>query len=170
MPSKHPKRPKIPKFQVVRDTREQERGDGWWFDPSPSCDGTLVQTLKTGDYTLAGLPDKYFVIERKSGVAEVAGNITELRFKNELERLDEFQYPFLIIEADLGDVERFPVGSGIPQSKWSSLKISNHFLLKVLTEYHLRYKTRIIFAGHSAKLQAQSLFKRIMERYHAGPG
>lgn len=158
---------KLPKFQVIRDTREQEKGDGWWFPATDRCEGTVVETLKTGDYTLAGLPANYFVIERKSGIAEVAGNITEQRFKRELERLEEFQFPFLIIEATLEDVVRFPEGSGIPESKWPDLRVSAQFILKVLTEYHLRYKTRIIMAGKSGFVQASSLLKRIHERLHA---
>ena len=84
------------KVHVIRDTREQKTGNGWWFPESSLCAGTVVQTLKSGDYTLEGF-EETFVIERKSGTAEIAQNINEGRFVRELERLEEFRFPFLLV-------------------------------------------------------------------------
>lgn len=157
---------KSPKYHVLRDSREQEQGDGWWWEESARCAGTLVQTLKTGDYTLEGFED-VFVIERKAGAAELAANITEPRFERELERLEEFKHPFLIASCTWDDIYQFPVGSGIPPSRWRSLRVTNNFLAKRLCEFQLRYKTKIILAGPHAKEVASSLFKRLIEMKHA---
>lgn len=161
MPRKSPKT----KYNVIRDTREQERGDGWWFPESERCAGTIVQTLKTGDYTLEGFEES-FVIERKSGIAEIAGNITEARFERELERMEAFAFPFVIAACTWDDVYRFPVGSGIPTYQWPKLRVTNHFIVRRLCEYMMRYKTKIILAGSHAQLVAGSLFKRLIELKH----
>jgi len=148
---------------VIRDTREQEKGDGWWFPESTLCAGTVVQTLKTGDYTLEGF-EETFVIERKSGSAEIAQNITEKRFVRELERLEEFKYPFIIAACTWDDIYNFPKGSDIPQRVWPKLRAKNFFMVKTLLEYQLKYKTRIILAGSHGQDIAKSLFKRILEQ------
>ena len=39
------------KFTVIRDTREK-KGHGWWFDDNAYCEGTIVQKVEIGDYTI----------------------------------------------------------------------------------------------------------------------
>lgn len=151
------------RVHVYRDSRENENGNGWWFPESTICAGTIVKGLKTGDYTLEGFEND-FVIERKSGTAEIAQNINEGRFIRELERLEEFKYPFLIAECTWDDVLAFPAQSGIPQRVWPKLRVKNTFILRRLLEYQLKYKTRIILAGAHAQNVAKSLFKRIIEQ------
>lgn len=148
-----------PKYRVIRDTREQR---GWHFDESSSCLGTVVGTLRTGDYTIEGY-EKTFVIERKGSTGEVAQNILQSRFERELERLEGFALPFLICEFTLDDVMRFPHNSGIPRPRWPKIRITPHFLLKRLVEFQVKYKTKFIFAGLHGKEYASSLFKRITE-------
>src|SRR5688572_9057132 len=62
-----------PLYTVIRDTREQK---GWIFEANAYCEGTVIETMKTGDYTLRGLEDR-FVVERKRNVAEFAQNILQ---------------------------------------------------------------------------------------------
>jgi hypothetical protein len=153
---------KKPKYHVIRDSREQENGDGWWFPEGEQCAGTLVKGLKTGDYTLEGFEED-FVIERKSGTAEIAANITQARFERELERMEQFKYPFLIAECTWDDIYAFPKGSGIPLDKQKYLKVTNYFMVRRLCEFQMKYKTKIILAGTWAKRIASSLFKRLIE-------
>lgn len=157
------------KYWVIRDTREQERGDGWWWEESDQCAGTKVDTLPTADYTLEGLPDNYFVIERKAGTAELAQNINQGRFERELERLEAFKYPFLIAECTWDDVYAFPERSGIPQSKWHELRVSNYYLAKRLLEFQFTYRTKIILAGLHARRVASCAFKRVIESLDGTP-
>ena len=154
---------KLPKVHVIRDTREQEQGDRWYFPESTLCAGTIDRTMKTADYTLEGFED-VFVIERKAGTAEIAQNICQDRFVRELERLEEFKYPFIIAGCTWEEVYAFPEHSGIPKSAWPKLRVTNHFMVKRLCEYQLRYKTKIILAGIHAQDVAKSLFKRILEQ------
>ena len=82
------------KYQVIRDTREQ---NGWDFTAGNSCEGTLVEGLKTGDYSIKGY-EHLLSIERKGCIAELASNLVEDRFERELERMESFKYSFLILE------------------------------------------------------------------------
>ena len=42
----------VPKYTVIKDTREK---DGYFFKEYDRCDGMVVETMKTGDYTLKGM-------------------------------------------------------------------------------------------------------------------
>lgn len=148
----------VNKFTVIRDTQEQK---GWQFKKSKFCTGTIQQKLPTGDYTLQGYED-VFIIERKGTTAEVAKNINEARFERELERLEQFQYPFMLLEFNMEDVISFPKNSGIPFYLWKKLRVTSSFLLRKLLEYQFLYKTRIIFCGNEGPEVAKSIFKRII--------
>lgn len=152
-------------IKIYRDTREQS---GWNFAANDFHSGTIDKTLKTGDYSLSGLyEDNTFVIERKGSVGEFVGNITQKEkwenFKEELERLESFTYPYLILEFPFSQIERFPIGSNVPKSVWPKLKVKPDFLIKRTLEISLRYKTRILFCDSGGAKVASSLFKRVIE-------
>ena len=44
------------KFTVIRDTREKPEF-GWSFAQDAYCDGTIVDKVNAGDYTIQGLDD-----------------------------------------------------------------------------------------------------------------
>lgn len=150
------------KFRVLRDTNEKENF-GWWFEEDDRCEGTTTSNLFTGDYTIGGAED-IFVIERKRNTAEFATNIYEKRFEDELKRMEEFRYPFLILEFTIEDLVQFPKNSGIPESKWGQLKVTNKMLIKRYLEIDCEYRTKIILAGPFGAPVAFSLFKRIHEQ------
>jgi len=151
---------KGPQYEVIRDTREQE---GWVFPASDPCLGTVVGTLKTGDYTLKGYED-VFVIERKGSTGEFAANIVQSRFERELERLKGFRYAFVVLEFTISDIVSFPYNSGIPKDKWRSLRISPQFLMKRINDFQVQYpNVHFVFAGSHGREFASSLFKRIAE-------
>lgn len=84
---------------VLTDTREQRP---WSLDPSRFR--TERTTLRTGDYTIAGLEDR-FAIERKS-LGDFVGTVIGdwIRFRKELYRLAAFDFAAVVVEADLADV------------------------------------------------------------------
>jgi hypothetical protein len=154
------------KYLVLRDTCEQ-RGKGWQFKPSDHCEGTILRNLFTGDYSLEGYyDDKTFVIERKGSCAELVANITHKEkwddFKDELTRLEEFRFPFVICEFGYSLIEKYPKGS-LPESFWSKVRVSPQFLMKRLWEIQLAFKTRFLFCDEGGHNAAASLFKRIVE-------
>jgi hypothetical protein len=145
-------------YTVIRDTREQK---GWTFEANQYCEGTIIKGLKTGDYTLVGL-EKVFVVERKQSVAEFAKNMLESRFEREMVRLEAFPHAYIVCEFDFFDVQRWPLGSGLPRN---ATKISKYFIMKRLMDFQVQYKTKFIFVGIHGKEVMSSLFKRITEFY-----
>ena len=150
---------KIEKYTVIRDTREK---DGWDFPVSDHCNGTLELAMKTGDYTLQGF-EQSFCLERKGRLSEFATNVYEPRFWRELERMDDFKNPFLLLEFTMDDIMRWPLGSGIPANRIKYIKSTKYFLLMKINEIMVKYKTKVIFAGIHGTTVAASIFKRIVE-------
>lgn len=149
------------KFTVIRDTREKEN-HGWQFNKSKYCRGTENSTMATGDYTLVGFEDK-FVIERKGSISEWAGNVFQDRFEKELQRLEDIPYSFILLEFNMSDIVNYPMGSGIPKSKWRYLRVTGTSLLRRTLEFMVQYNTKIILCGNKGKDTALSLFKRIYQ-------
>lgn len=148
-------------YLVLRDGREKT-GYGWLFEKTNECLGTELSPLKTGDYTLKGL-ETSFCIERKATTSELANNIYEKRFEKELERLEEFKYPFMIFEFTWQDVLVFPVNSGIPRHLFHKVQTKSEFIQLTIARYMVQYKTKIIFAGSHGKEIAELLFKRVVK-------
>ena len=88
-----------PKPCIVVDTREQTP---WSFDPDRV--DTVVGTLRTGDYSLAGHTDDV-AIERKS-LDDLVGSLIQgrERFERELERLRTFTLRAVIVEGSYLDI------------------------------------------------------------------
>lgn len=148
-------------FHVIRDTREQ-KNNGWIFDADKVCSGTTTRKLDTGDYSLEG-KEELFVIERKGSLPEWAHNLNEKRFEQEMERLEQFKWPFIVLEFTVEDLLNWPNNCGLPADKIKEVRTSSFFLLRRVCELEMKYKTKIIFAGNKGKEVAFSLFKRVME-------
>lgn len=163
---------KAPPYTVVKDTREQ---NGFTFERSTGkhmvCKGMVVRKLDTGDYSILGLEDK-LCIERKASVSEIAINLgkDKRRFLDEIERMKDFEFKFIILEFSLEDVLNFPEGSNIPEEKWDSIVISNKYILKMLVEFQMYDNIHVIFCGDrkNAKLMTNSILKRVNEYYTVG--
>lgn len=147
-------------YTVIRDT--QEKVGFWTFEQNAQCNGTISKKLKTGDYSIVGL-ESIFTIERKKTVAEIAKNINEKRFENELDRMDKMSFAYIVCEFTMDDIMRWPLGSGIPKEKLQYLKVTKWFILRRLTEIQVQHNVKIIFAGIYGKEVAASLLKRIYE-------
>lgn len=84
---------------VLIDTREQRP---WEFD----CESFTTEraSLRTGDYTIAGLEDQ-LCIERKS-LGDFVNTVIQdwLRFRKELYRLAGFDHAAIVVEANIEDV------------------------------------------------------------------
>lgn len=153
-----------PRYTVIRDTREKA-GHGWSFAASPSCAGTVVQKMDTGDYTLVGYED-VLTIDRKGSVSEFAGNLTQKRFERELERMASFKVAVVLLEFDFEEMARWPEGSGIPAAKRKYMKLNKHVLMARYWQVKLKYPhVDFQFAGVYGKDAVSSLFKRVIETY-----
>ena len=147
---------------ILRDTREKT---GWNFAPCNFCEAQEIATLPTGDYTVKGL-EKTLCIERKGISSEFCNNIfdTNQRFIRELERMNEFKYPYVILEFTMKDIINFPMNSGIPYGRQRFMKINGGVLLKRFIEVQLQFPCiKFILAGNNGKEFALSLMKRVVE-------
>lgn len=167
--AKKPPKPRTP-WTVVRDTSEKE-GHGWWWDEDPEtgCQGTVMRSLDTGDYSLVGY-ESVLTIERKRNTGEFAQNVTQARFDRELDRLDDFPLPFLILEFTGDDLSNFPANSGVPHNRWRYLRTTPDFLWKKYVEYDCTRKVKILLAGKDGgKEAAERIFRWVVRNLTPKP-
>lgn len=148
-------------YLIIRDS--QEKVGYWDFPKKDDCQGTVVESLETGDYTIKGYED-FFTIERKRNMSEFSQNLFQDRFYKELERMKLIEHSYLFLEFTWDEMISFPAKSGIPQYKWKGLKSTPPVLIKKYHELRIAYPyVKVEFVGNNAKVVASSLFKRIME-------
>lgn len=153
----------IPHYTVVRDTREKE-GHGWWFDPhdlshrTPRCLGTVVQGLKTGDYTLKGY-EQLLTIDRKQDFCELWTNYGERkRFEDEMRRMLDYKYRYILVESHLTpevlslSPPQFRVGvPGKAMTGW-------------LVDLTIEYGVHLMCVGSVGKKIAQQIFESVVRQ------
>lgn len=121
-----------PPLQIVTDTREQRP---FPFHKYPAQ--VERGTLKTGDYSLAGL-EQHCAIERKS-LDDLIGclSVGRDRFERELERGAALECFAVAIEASLEDVARHRYTS----------RMAPHAALQSILAFQVRYGCPFVWAG-----------------------
>jgi|688.fasta_scaffold128044_4 hypothetical protein len=151
------------KFTVIKDTREKE---GWQFNKSVYCNGTVCKGLKTGDYTLEGY-EHIICVERKRSPEEVSINVGKKKkqFDNELARMMDIKHRYIICEFSVFDLLSYPQNAKIPKFLKNKVRMKGDYILKCLLEYAICNNVQLLFCGNpeNAKTVALSLFKRIVE-------
>ena len=148
------------KYQVIVDTRERQPH---FFEATDRCEGFIRTKLHTGDYSLVGHEDK-FTVDRKASLGEWATNINQARFERELQRLNEFEFPFLLFEFGIGHIQSFPVNSGIPEYVWPKLKVNTAIIMRRTFEMQFKYpKIKMIFCEN--RLNAHNVLISLFKRY-----
>ena len=144
-------------FQIIIDTREQQP---WVFDNYAVSN----EKLDTGDYSIKGF-ENILCIERKKSVSEIANNVTEKRFKDVVARMAKCKYSFLLLEFELDDILKYPVGSNVPKKMWDKLKVSPNYIIKHLVELQIFFDIKVLFCGgpSNAEKIALSIMKKVYE-------
>lgn len=153
----------LPTYTVIRDTREQS-GHGWHFDAHmperrpPKCDGMIIDTMQTGDYSMIGYTD-IFAIERKSDFAELWGNYSSKKrvaFEAEMERMSELKHAYIIIESsftpDIMELSPPQFSKGVPGKS----------LVRWLMFLTAKYNVKIIPVGACGRRIAQMIFEEVV--------
>ncbi len=150
-------------FEVVVDTREK---NPWCFENAEYVTCIINEKLDTGDYCVKGLENK-LCIERKQSVAELAKNLTQDNFKNELRRMQKIEHRFLLLEFSMEDVIDYPIGSDIPKHKWDSVKVRGKTILGFIESIMIHRKINIVFCGNrtNARDTAHRLMKKCQTLY-----
>lgn len=152
-------------YTVIRDTREKEN-QGWVFNLDARekkylCQGTEQSKLDTGDYTVTGYED-VLCIERKGSVSEWSKNITEKRFRRELDRMLNFPYSFILLEFTLEDLLKYPSGTRIPR-KIRRRVMKGKVILSLTLQLMIDYpKIHFMFCGNDGKKVCKNIFRRIL--------
>ena len=153
----------LPTYTVIRDTREQS-GYGWTFDAHkpdsrpPRCNGTIVDTLKTGDYSIEGYTD-ILAIERKANFAELWGNYGSRKkpaFEAEMKRMSEYQYGYVLIEStfnsDIMELSPPQFTKGVPGKA----------LIRWLMSLTVKYGVNIMTVGSCGPSIAKMIFEEVV--------
>lgn len=153
----------LPTYTVIRDTREKD-GHGWTFGSHipdrrpPRCDGTIDDTLSTGDYSLVGYTD-ILAIERKADFSELWGNYSSKKrqlFEAEMKRMSALKYSYIIIESsftpDIMELSPPQFTKGVPGKS----------LIRWLMYLSAKYGIHIIPAGACGRKVAQMIFEEIV--------
>ena len=153
----------LPTYTVIRDTREQE-GYGWTFNAHvpdrrpPRCEGMIIETLQTGDYSLVGYTD-LLVIERKADFSELWGNYSSRKrpaFEAEMERMSKIKHSYIIIESlftpDIMELSPPQFVKGVPGKS----------LIRWLMYLSVKYDVHIIPAGACGRKVAQMICEEVV--------
>jgi len=112
-----------------------------------------VKMLPTGDYSIFGLEDK-ITIERKShkDAFSSVGNRRD-RFRRELERMSDFDYAAIVVEADIKTFLETPAFSRMQPKP----------ALNTLIAWSVKYGVHLFFAGD--RLYGNALTLRLLEKF-----
>ena len=147
---------------IIRDTREKS---GYWtFSSSKFITDITTKKLDTGDYSIEGY-ESIFCIERKRNTAEIAGNVTEPRFKDCLERLAEFRYKFIICEFGINEILEWPYASGLHYNIIQKIKTTPEFILSCMAKIQVDFGIPIIYTDgkFGAEKVAETIIKRVLK-------
>lgn len=152
----------LPSYTIIRDSREKA-GHGWFWEKNmnpkrrpPKCDGTITQSLKTGDYSLQGYED-ILCVERKESYAELWMNYAERdRFQAEMERLSTIKHKMVVIESVLTR-EIFDLSP--PQYKTCA---PGRAMIRWLMNITAKYGVPFIPAGACGKYLTQQFFEEVV--------
>lgn len=153
----------LPSYTVIRDTREKD-GFGWNFlkqpetKKPPRCNGTIIQTLETADYSLIGYED-ILAIERKDDFSELWTNYSNrITFENEMERLSKIKYKFILIETGLSkdhfDLSPCQFTRSVPGVS----------MLSWLVKLSLEYDVHFMPVGECGAKYSTMIFKEIIRK------
>jgi ERCC4-type nuclease len=119
----------------VIDSREQQP---YQFDRA------VVKALAAGDYSVVGLEDRVAVERKSHGDAYRCLGYERGRFEREVEKLANYEFAAIVVEASLPDFLRPPVFSRVhPRSAIGSL-----------LAWCVRFRLPVLFCGDRAHAEA----------------
>lgn len=142
---------------IKRDSREKK--NFWSFAEDDTFRGTVVDTVKYGDYTINGLEHLIF-LERKASIAELVHNMTEKRFDRLLATAQTFKYKFIIIESYYENIFNFPYDEDLPTRIKKKIQVRPGWILSFISKCMLEYGIMVILAG--TQKNAEKLAYRIL--------
>lgn len=150
---------------IIQDTREKKP---WNFEFYGF--NQIVDTLKTGDYTIMGL-EHIVRIERKRSTSEIAMNLglKSKPFFAEMTRMLNFPHRYIICEFPYTRILEFPNNSGIPNYLKSKVRMNGGFIGLSLEKIKTNYGIEIVFANspEEAEEVAVEIFNRVIDEINS---
>ncbi|MBU1701035.1 MAG: hypothetical protein KJ970_13855 [Candidatus Eisenbacteria bacterium] len=112
-----------------------------------------IKTLKTGDYSIIGLEDRVAVERKTTADAFSSLGRYRSRFRAEVERLSNYGYAAIVVEASIPDLLKPP-----PFSRMNPKAVINSLL-----GWSVRYGVNIIFAGD--RQYGNAITRTLLEKY-----
>lgn len=153
----------LPSYTVIRDTREKE-GFGWNFSKQPEtkkpprCNGTIIQKLDTGDYSIVGA-ESFICVERKDDFSEIWSNYSNRNtFEAECERMQKFRYKYILIESILtkDTLELSPCQF--------TRSVPGKAVISWLISLSLQYNIHIVPVGPCGQQYSQMIFQNMIRQ------
>ncbi len=131
---------------ILQDTKEKTP---WSFKSYDQCEAQKLIHLEEGDYTLEEYP-LLIALERKKSVAELATNLgmKYIQFKNEMERLRQYRFRYVICEFSEIEVLNYPHASKLPAAVKAKLRMSGKFLMHRISELIDTYGIEFVYCNN----------------------
>jgi len=146
---------------ILYDDREKRP---WLFLQAPGYGWHMERVhLKTGDYTFKGR-EKTFVIEKKSGLAELFGNLTAVNrptFRNFLRRLSEYEVKAIVVEEDLSYLSR--AVKIMKQKSKGKACMTEDTMYYWISRITIDYKIPVLFLGSDIRVQCRMIHQLFVE-------
>lgn len=139
----------VNKFTIIRDSREKA-SHGWFYDENAYCNGTIIGTLETGDYTIKGL-ENILCIERKESIDEFAHNCIEKRWQDCMKRMSQYCHKYILFEFSWDDVNNYPLSAKVPPSVRNKLKIPPKYIRRVINTARYDYGIHVLACNNRVK-------------------
>lgn len=150
------------KFTIIRDTREKP-DHGWSFPIDAYCNGTMVEKVRTGDYTIRGL-ENFISIERKQSIDEFAHNCIEKRWQKCMQRMSECKHSYILFEFSQYDIDNYPKSAKVPSHVRKKLRIPPAYIRKVIYTAREDYGIHVLCCGDA--LNAEKIAYRLLKKAH----
>lgn len=148
-------------FQV--DTREKQPFEFTWAISHKQIAGVISSKMDAGDYGLVAFP-LLVTVERKKSVGELYNNLVGKakyeRFIREMERMQEYQHRYIVIEQNLDalwDRKNFKFAK-------RNMNWAGHIVMSHLIAIEADYGVHVHFAGDKAEAHTLKLLMKHYER------
>jgi ERCC4-type nuclease len=134
---------------ILVDTREK-------YPLTFGAYGIDYQSMKldTGDYTFKHYEDKV-CIERKRTICELVINIGSdwKRFSLELQRMQSYEYKYILCEFEASDIYKFPNCACLPKALRGKIRIKPQFIVSRIEFIESEYGVSFIFCPSRDKAE-----------------
>jgi hypothetical protein len=131
---------------ILQDTKEKTP---WSFASFEQCTAQKLIHLNEGDYTIEEYP-LLVALERKKTVEELATNLgmKYAQFKNEMERLRQYRFRYVVCEFSEIDILNYPHKSKLPAAVKAKLRMNGKFLMHRISELIDTYEIEFVYCNN----------------------